>query len=286
VIQGARLSLHYRLDKGDRHMKRLSRREFFVGGAVVAAGAAAAAGLSKLPDSSRKDHEGHQPVDRQWAMVIDLRKCEGCTTIDEPPQCTAACQERHYLPEDQTWIKVFEMEHPQGGTFFMPRPCMQCENAPCLNVCPVAATYRDGTGNILVDQDRCIGCRMCMAACPYGARYFNWETPPAPPEQVVFAQRSPDYPVPQKRGTVGKCVFCAHETEYGRLPACAEGCPMNAIYFGDLLADVATNGKEIVVLSRFIGENSGFRFKEELGTRPRVSYIPGHGQEFGREAHG
>lgn len=271
-------------------MKRLTRRQFVVGGAVAAGGAAVAAGVgissATAKGAARDAHPGHKPANRQWAMVIDLRKCEGCTTIGKPPQCTASCQGTHFLPEDQTWMKVFEMEHPEGGTYFMPRPCMQCENAPCLNVCPVAATYRDESGNVLVDQDRCIGCRMCMAACPYGARYFNWDDPPKPPPQAALAQRSPDYPVPQKRGTVGKCVFCAHETEYGKLPACAEGCPMKAIYFGDLEEDVATNGKEVVILSRFVGENSGFRYKEELGTRPRVFYISGHGQEFGREPNG
>ena len=215
-------------------------------------------------------------------MVIDLRKCEGCVTIDKPPQCTEACQKDHGLSEGQTWIKVFEQPLPGGHYFFMPRPCMHCENAPCLNVCPVDATYRDETGNILVDQDRCIGCRLCMAACPYGARYFNWGDPPAAPASPS-AQRSPDYPVPQRRGTVGKCMFCAHKTESGGLPACAEGCPMKAIYFGDLLEDVASNGSETVQLSRFLDDNTAFRYKEELGTRPRVWYIPGHGQDSGHK---
>ena len=268
--------------------KRISRRQALGALASAVALATTPAWVSKgrLPtvggSQPRRAHPGHKSVNRQWAMVIDLRKCEGCVTIDKPPQCTEACQKDHGLSEGQTWIKVFEQPLPGGHYFFMPRPCMHCENAPCLNVCPVDATYRDETGNILVDQDRCIGCRLCMAACPYGARYFNWGDPPAAPASPS-AQRSPDYPVPQRRGTVGKCMFCAHKTESGGLPACAEGCPMKAIYFGDLLEDVASNGSETVQLSRFLDDNTAFRYKEELGTRPRVWYIPGHGQDSGHK---
>lgn len=163
----------------------------------------------------------------------------------------------------------------------MPRPCMQCENAPCVNVCPVGASYHSPEGIVLVDHDRCIGCRLCMAACPYGARSFNWEQPENPPG-ATFATYRPEYPVPHRVGTVEKCMLCAHEVGAGKLPACVSGCPMSAIYLGDLVTDVATNGKEVVTLSRFLAENGGFRLKEELGTRPRVWYLPGHGQEFGR----
>ncbi len=218
---------------------------------------------------------------RQWAMAIDLRKCEGCVTQGKPPQCTEGCNAEHFVPRGQEWIQVFKVEEPAGGTFFMPRPCMNCENAPCLNVCPVGATYRNPEGVILVNHDRCIGCRLCMAACPYGARSFNWEQPENPPG-ATFATYTPEYPVPHRRGTVEKCTLCAHHAEIGKLPSCAAACPMNAIYLADLVEDVATNGKEVVTFSRFRNENHAFRLKEELGTKPRVWYIPGHGQEFGR----
>ena len=207
---------------------------------------------------------------RQWAMVIDLRKCDGCK------KCTEACQDTHELPKSFEWIKVFQVHDKQGREYFMPRPCFQCENAPCLKVCPVAATYRDDEGVVLVDQDRCIGCRMCMAACPYGARYFNYVDPPAAANP--FAHPTPEFPVPQQKGTVGKCMFCVHRTEDGQLPACVEACSMEAIYIGDLVEDVATNGRETVRLSQFIRDNDAFRYKEELGTGPRVYYIAGHGQ--------
>jgi molybdopterin-containing oxidoreductase family iron-sulfur binding subunit len=160
---------------------------------------------------------------------------------------------------------------------------MQCENAPSLNVCPVGATYRNREGVVLVNHDKCIGCRMCMAACPYGARSFNWGQPENPPG-ATFAQYSPEYPVPHRRGTVEKCMLCAHRTKDGKLPACASACPMGAIYLAELTHDVATNGKEVVRLSRFLAQTNAFRLKEEMGTRPRVWYVPGHGQEYGRAA--
>jgi dimethyl sulfoxide reductase iron-sulfur subunit len=207
---------------------------------------------------------------RQWAMVIDLRKCDGCKA------CTEACQATHHLPESFEWIKVFEVHDKQGGSFFMPRPCFQCESAPCLKVCPVAATFKTKDGVVLVDQDRCIGCRMCMAACPYGARYFNYGDPPV--VSNPFQHPTPEFPVPQQKGTVGKCMFCVHKSANGELPACVDACGMKAIWIGDLVEDVATNGDETVRLSTFIKENDAFRYKEELGTGPRVWYIAGHGQ--------
>jgi molybdopterin-containing oxidoreductase family iron-sulfur binding subunit len=166
-----------------------------------------------------------------------------------------------------------------GGKSFMPTPCFQCENAPCLHVCPVGATFQNEEGIVLVDQERCIGCRFCMAACPYSRRFFNWGDPELPPA-AYFAESSPECPVPARKGTVSKCMMCAHRLREGKLPHCVEGCPMGAIYLGDLVEDRATNGEEVVTLSKFLSENSADRYKEELGTKPRVYYIPGYGQEF------
>ncbi len=234
-----------------------------VGGTALAAGLAPIAFQQAIAADTKKKQ-------RQWAMVIDLRRCDGCKA------CTEACQETHHLPKSFEWIKVFDVTDKHGGKYFMPRPCFQCENAPCLRVCPVGATFQEPDGVVLVDQERCIGCRMCMAACPYGARYFNYVEPP----QVAnpFGKATPQFPVPQQIGTVGKCMFCVHRIDEGKLPACVEKCGMRALYIGDLVEDVATNGDETVRLSTFLKENDAFRYKEELGTGPRVWYIAGHGQ--------
>lgn len=214
----------------------------------------------------------HTPGKHQWAMVIDLRKCDACD------KCTNACQEMHFLPKDQSWIKVYELEGASGLKSAFPRPCQMCENPPCQRVCPVGATFKDDEGIVLVDQDRCIGCRMCMAACPYEARYFNFNPPPAVPADHPPA--TPEHPVPQQQGTVGKCVFCVHLLRAGQLPYCVDACTMEAIYIGDLNQDLATNGRETVILSQFLKENDAIHYKEELGTRPRVFYILGHGQHL------
>ena len=234
------------------------------------------AGAAHAPQVAKTKH-------RAWTMIIDLRKCDGCVTIDSPPQCTQACIAGHFVPKGQQWIQVFERDLPGGGTAFMPTPCYQCENAPCVNVCPVAATYQNSDGIVLIDHHRCIGCRLCMGACPYQRRFFNWRTPELPPE-AAFAEYSPLYPVPAIKGTVIKCMFCAHMLADGRLPFCVSGCPMKALYMGDLNEDLASNGAEVVQLSKFLAENDAFRYKEELGTQPRVWYLPGHGQQIGRKA--
>ncbi len=267
----------------------VSRRNLLKGAAaaaVVAAVGTSGLGLMRTSGSSEgaPARSASKRPPRQWAMVIDLRKCDGCVSIDSPPQCTQHCKEAHFVPDGQQWIQVFEVEAEGGGKSFMPVPCMQCENAPCEQVCPVGATYTNENGVVLIDHDRCIGCRFCIAACPFARRFFNWGKPHLPPE-AYFAEYSPEYPVPARKGTAIKCMMCAHLTSMGKLPHCAEGCPMNAIYLGDLVEDRATNGEEIVMLSEFLSENGAFRLKEELGTRPRVYYIPGHGQEFKRSAN-
>jgi len=247
----------------------VSRRSF-IGKVFIAAGAVTLGGKTVAFADDFMGTESPEDAP-QWAMVIDLARCDGCKA------CTSACQAIHFTGE-QEWIQVFEETDEGGGRYFLPRPCMQCENAPCLNVCPVGATYRNENGTILVDHDRCIGCRFCMAACPYGARSFNWDEPENPPG-ASLAHYSPEYPVPHRKGTVEKCMFCAHNSRDGKLPACATACPMKAIWFGDLVRDIATNGLETVKLSWLLSERSAFRLKEELGTHPRVWYLPGHGQD-------
>jgi molybdopterin-containing oxidoreductase family iron-sulfur binding subunit len=235
---------------------------------------------------------------RQWMMIIDLRRCDGCQSQGTPPQCTEACNDGHFIPEPMEWIEVYEHELsdeakfslegrepdlPIDGTRFIPTPCQQCQNAPCVNVCPVGATWSTPEGVVLIDQERCIGCRMCMAACPYERRFFTWSDPPIHPDSI-FVEPSPEHQVPLKKGVVAKCDFCPEMARAGRLPFCAQACPQNAIYYGDLEEDLATNGVEVVRASTFMAEHSATHYKEELGTRPRVFYIPGHGELAGRDA--
>jgi molybdopterin-containing oxidoreductase family iron-sulfur binding subunit len=220
---------------------------------------------------------------RQWTMIIDLRSCDGCQGVGGPPRCTTACIEGHFAPEPMEWIQVFEEELPGGGTRFVPTPCQQCQNPPCNNVCPVGATFSTPEGTVLIDQDRCIGCRICMAACPYDRRFFNWGEAPVPP-QARLADYSAEHQVPARKGTVMKCDFCPDMARAGTLPYCVQACPNRAIYYGDLEEDIATNGRAVVPASRFLAENNAFRWKEELGTEPRVYYLPGHGEAVGRDA--
>jgi dimethyl sulfoxide reductase iron-sulfur subunit len=266
--------------------KVLSRRNLFATLGVAAAGGALAmvsyrdeAHAATTPHAApaATTAKGPKAPAHAWCMVIDLRHCDGCEV------CTQSCQQRHQLRDEQTWIKVYSMTDAAGGTFHMPRPCMMCEDPPCMYVCPVGATIRTDDGLVLVDNDICVGSRACMAACPYEARYFNWSDPL--PSARLPMPATPEMPVPQKKGTVGKCVFCADRLPHGELPACVSGCPMGVIFIGDLVTDVAVNGfGKTFVLSEFLRFNDAVRYKEELGTNPRVYYILGHGQNLGGQA--
>jgi len=249
------------------------RRRFLILAALGGAGAAAAAlGVkSLLPsgsvpdgDQTSKDQTGRR---RSWVMLIDLRRCDGCG------KCTDACQQEHGPPSGQEWIKVYRRVE-NGGMYFLPRPCMHCENAPCVKVCPVGATFHSRDGLVLIDEDTCIGCRYCMAACPYDARYFNWGEPNTKVGHDDLPAASVRGHSHHKRGVVEKCMFCAHRIGTEHLPACVEGCPMQAIYFGDANEDFLSNGPEVIRLSRVLSTQQSFRFKEELGTEPRVYYLP------------
>jgi len=255
--------------------KVLSRRNLLATLGVAAAGSA----LTMVSYRDEAHAAPAHPVAKgktaahAWCMVIDLRTCDGCA------MCTRSCQQRHGLREEQTWIKVYTMQDSAGGTFAMPRPCMMCEDPPCLKVCPVGATLRTDDGLVLVDTDACVGSRACMAACPYEARYFNWSEPL--PAKRMPMPNTPQMPI-AKKGTVGKCVLCADRLPQGELPACVSGCAMGVLYIGDLVTNVAVNGLgKSLVLSEFLRENDAVRYKEELGTNPRVYYILGHGQNLG-----
>ena len=219
---------------------------------------------------------------RRWTMLIDLRYCDGCQGVDKPPQCTEACIQGHYAPEPMEWIQVYEADLQGDGTQFIPTPCQHCQNAPCVNVCPVGATFATPEGVVLIDHQRCIGCRICLEACAYDRRFFAWGQPTQPPETQLM-QYDVEHQIPATKGTTMKCDFCPDMAREGRLPYCAQGCPNHAIYYGDLEEGIAANGQQVVNIAQFLADNSGYRLKEQLGTQPRVFYIPGHGELVGRD---
>lgn len=288
---------------GDKEEKS-SRRNFLkkagIGlGAVTVAGASAIAGQSKSgekvkllsPDGKlvEVDKDDIKPAGkvekdlksaarqgipgRKFVMVIDLAKCGNAR------KCVEACQEGHMLPKDHEWMKLFLMQDDTNtAKYWFPRPCFQCDKPMCVSVCPVGATYKREDGIVLVDNERCIGCKFCMTGCPYSVRVFNWKDPEVKlPEGQAY---DPERAVPPVEGTVGKCVFCADKVRLGELPRCVAACPMGVLYFGDLLEDTVTNGVETVRFSKLMTDRAGYRYREELGTLPSVYYLPPIARSF------
>ena len=156
---------------------------------------------------------------------------------------------------------------PEEGYFYVPIQCQQCRNPQCTEVCPVRATWQEPDGIVVVDYDWCIGCRYCMAACPYGARHFNWGDPGIPTEELVTETHYLGNR-PRIKGVVEKCTFCIQRARIGRYPACVEVCPVGARKFGNLLDPES----EI----RYIIENKRVLvLKQELNTQPRFYYFFG-----------
>lgn len=207
---------------------------------------------------------------KKWIWVIDLSKCKNAR------KCIAACQGAHHLYPYQYHINVLQMQDSEKtAPYNMPKPCQHCDNPPCVSVCPVDATFKRQDGIVLIDNERCIGCRFCIAACPYSARVFNWFEP-----KYAEADKNLTYNVelnvPQKKGTISKCLMSADRLRVGELPYCVSACPNGVYYFGDENEDSVTNGttKETVRLSELLRDNAGYQLMPELGTKPRVYYLP------------
>ena len=204
----------------------------------------------------------------RYGMVIDTRRCVGCNA------CTVACKVGNNLPEGVFWTRVFtvggDAPDTPAGVFpnismsWIPLSCQHCENPACVKVCPVGATWKDAeTGIVRQDYDKCIGCRMCMAACPYtGVRSFNWEEP-----KYALSHATGDADIaPHQKHTVEKCTFCYQAIAKGSRPACMELCPARARHYGDL--DDPTSEVAQLVATR--------QYKQllpEKGTRPSVYYL-------------
>ncbi|RMH73127.1 MAG: 4Fe-4S dicluster domain-containing protein [Gemmatimonadetes bacterium] len=159
----------------------------------------------------------------------------------------------------------FYHEVPQEGHFYIGTQCFHCENPPCVNVCPVKATWKEPDGIVVVDYDWCIGCRYCEAACPYDARRFNWADPVIPEEEVNRNQHYLGNRL-RKKGVMEKCTFCIQRTRTGKNPACVEACPTGARIFGNLL-DPNSEIRHVLRTKKV------FRLKEDLGTEPKFWYF-------------
>ena len=238
----------------------------------------------------------------KWSMVIDLDKCVACQA------CSIACRFENNTPAvapDQAemgravrWNDVFPMptagsmegsgEYPNVKTQYMTRPCMHCENPPCIKVCPVGATFINEEGLVEQNYARCIGCRFCTVGCPYGVRYFNWFEPQW--EAPLAEHLNPDKvegkgvlegPAVRPRGVVEKCTYCIHRLKKahaqadaeGRdfradeyVPACVQTCTGKARFFGDLEDPNSA-------VSQLEKNTRSFRLLEDVGTHPKTIYL-------------
>ena len=215
--------------------KGLTRRDVLKLGGIMVLGAAASA-IPKKDAFARTRHL----AGRRLAMVIDLRKCTGCHA------CSVSCKAEFDVPLGvwRSWVKIEEKgSYPNTGRFFLPHLCNHCDEPACMKVCPSGATTQREDGIVKVDEKKCVGCKLCITACPYEARFFH----------------------PEKR-IADKCDFCLHRVDKGIVPSCVNTCLANARTFGDL------NDTKSEV-SKLVGRNPVQVLKPELGTEPQVFYI-------------
>jgi tetrathionate reductase subunit B len=219
--------------------------------------------VGPLEALAEEDGDDYQPLDHYYAMGVQIEKCIGCG------KCVVACKTENDVPLEpfyfRTWVERYiiyadgdvSVDSPDGGiggfppvenekqilrTFFVPKLCNHCDNPPCVQVCPVGATFKSQDGVVLVDSDYCIGCRYCIQACPYGARFLDPRTK-----------------------TANKCTFCYHRITKGLLPACVEVCPTQARIFGEL-------GKLSTPLNRMMRLSHIQVLKPHMNTHPKVFY--------------
>ncbi len=215
-----------------------------------------------------------KPIEqRKWKMIIDTRKCVGCHA------CTVACISENKLPPGVVYRPVVLEESgifPNVQLKFFPRPCMQCDSPPCVPVCPVDATWKRPDGVVVIDYDACIGCQLCIEACPYGARTYDEGqnyTDNTPQKQPYEMQSNNEYGKLWDRnkqgspvGNARKCHFCVNRLEKGELPQCVTTCIARANYFGD----VNDSNSLVAQKSREINQ---IKLLEEKGTKPQVTYL-------------
>jgi len=234
--------------------------------------------LAKIKYNVNIQMRSKAPIDGVlFGYAFNVTRCEGFM------ECVAACVKENNLDRKSNtqYIRIFEMEHgqmsPEVGNgkfyhqvpvedhFYMGVQCFHCESAPCIKACPTKATWKEPDGIVVVDYDWCIGCRYCMAACPYYGRRFNWNEPQVPLKEMTKKQHYLGNRM-RAKGQMEKCTFCVQRSREGRLPACVEACPTGSRVFGNLLDP----DSEI----RFVLKHKKvFRWKEDLGTDPKFWYF-------------
>jgi Fe-S-cluster-containing dehydrogenase component len=261
--------------------KKIDRRSFIKLSAVGLA--AATAGIAWTNEQKGAQVEKHRASPgpggespHRWAMVIDQEKCVGCE------QCILACKAHNDIAPDIAWTHMEKVKPVGQQEVYLPVQCQHCEEAPCVDICPVGASYYRPDGIVMMDYDRCIGCRYCEIACPYGARSFNWEKFDGD-NPVVPAWGQPEVPR-RPRGVVEKCTFCFQRIDRGlefgmtpgvdqaATPVCVVACPRKARVFGDL------NDPDSEV-SKLLANHPHFQLREDLGTGPRIYFLPPDGGE-------
>ena len=251
-----------------------SRRDFLKKLSIVGMGAAA---LMAMPGCTESVLKG-EDTNIRWGKIIDLKRCVGCKA------CSVACKAENHTPPGIAYHVVMEEEkgkYPYSKREFLPMPCMQCKNSTCIPICPVKATYYRQDGVVVVDYDKCIGCRYCIATCPYGSRSFDyghyyfedhqnpWEKMPSPEYGQYRTRENKKSPI----GNVRKCTSCLHRIYNGIPPACAASCMGNAIHFGDLNNPDAKCMVHGVNLQSLLATRHYKILKEETGNAPRVYYL-------------
>ncbi|MFH1277773.1 MAG: 4Fe-4S dicluster domain-containing protein [Candidatus Eisenbacteria bacterium] len=248
---------------------KMARREFLETCSRKIPGWAVLLSALSPADLLAREDDGYVPEDHDYLMGIDVEKCIGCG------RCAYACKQENHVPVEpiffRTWIERYaipddgdaRVDSPNGGidgfpkrdddpdilrTFFVPKLCNHCANPPCVQVCPVGATFSSPDGVVLVDETYCVGCRYCIQACPYGARYLH-------PEKKV----------------ADKCTFCYHRIRRDLLPACVEVCPTQARVFGE-------SGRRSSPLRRFRRFHEITVLKPWLNTQPKVLYANSDGE--------
>lgn len=267
-------------DDGAPQARGISRVDFLktLGGV---AGSAVAVGLLSGCAGKTGKKEGNPA--RRWGMVIDLKRCVACKS------CTIACKLENKTPPGVAYSVFLEEEsgpfpHVQRSAFF--RPCMQCKKSSCALVCPTRATFHRDDGIVVVDYERCIGCRYCIAACPYTARSFDYghdyiKKTDNPYNRIPSSEYGVEYGLRKRKkspiGNVRKCTFCLHlqdeKGEYREPPACVRTCMGKAIHFGDLKDPEAECIIHHEKMQELIARRGHSRLKEELGNEPAVYYL-------------